>query len=76
MSVLAGVFLSKKGSNPLIISPGYKITEEESLTLTKACLRGYRIPEPTRLAHNLVNQFRRGELDQSNVAVVHPSMNT
>jgi len=47
---------------PVIISAGHKITLEESIELTLQTGRGYRIPEPTRLAHNLVNQFRRGEI--------------
>ncbi len=54
---------SKMRSNPLVISPGHLITTEEALTYTKACLRGYRLPEPTRLAHKLVNAFRKGEIN-------------
>ncbi len=53
---------SKKRSKPLIISPGNLITIDESLTIVRSCLRGYRLPEPTRLAHSLVNKFRKGEL--------------
>jgi len=47
---------------PVIVSPGHKITLEESVALSLATARGYRIPEPTRRAHDLVNRFRRGEL--------------
>jgi deoxyribonuclease V len=53
---------SKKGSNPLIISPGNKISAEQALEVVKNCLRLHRLPEPTRLAHKLVNEFRKGEL--------------
>jgi deoxyribonuclease V len=56
---------SKERSNPLIVSPGYGISAKESLDVVKSCLRGYRLPEPTRLAHELVNKFRRGEIDSS-----------
>lgn len=52
---------SKVRSNPLIISPGHRVSPGEALSITKSCLRGYRIPEPTRLTHYLVNTFRRGE---------------
>jgi deoxyribonuclease V len=52
---------SKIRSNPLIISPGNKITQEEADTIIKDTLRGYRLPEPTRQAHELVNAYRRGE---------------
>jgi deoxyribonuclease V len=53
---------SKRNSNPLIISPGHLVTLDESVVIVKNCLRGYRIPEPTRMAHNVVNAFRRGEI--------------
>ncbi len=58
------VLKSKVRSNPLVISPGHNITLEETLTITKHCLRGYRLPEPTRLAHKLVNSFRKGEITE------------
>ncbi len=47
---------------PVLISPGNRITLEESLELTRDCVRGYRIPEPSRCAHELVNSFRKGEI--------------
>jgi deoxyribonuclease V len=53
---------TKLRSNPLIISPGNFITLTESAEWVKKCLRGYKLPEPTRLAHNTVNAFRRGEI--------------
>jgi deoxyribonuclease V len=53
------VLRTKKGSNPLIISPGHLITLEESVSLVRECIRGYKLPEPTRLAHKLVNEFRK-----------------
>jgi deoxyribonuclease V len=49
---------SKSGSKPIFISPGYKITLEESVQLMKSCLTTYRIPAPTRLAHLMVNKAR------------------
>ncbi len=60
---IIGAFVRTKDHvAPVIISPGHLITLQESIDLTLACARGYRIPEPTRRAHNLVNQFRRGEI--------------
>jgi deoxyribonuclease V len=53
---------TKLRSNTLIISPGSLITLEESAEWVKKCLRGYKLPEPTRLAHKTVNAFRRGEI--------------
>jgi len=47
---------------PVYISAGHLITQEESLHVIKTSVRNYRIPEPTRLAHNLVNDFRLGKI--------------
>ena len=54
---------SKQGSKPLIISPGHKCTIEDALRIVKEMLRGYRLPQPTKEAHALVNRFRRGEIE-------------
>jgi len=56
---LIGIALkSKDRTLPLVISPGHKITINESVNIIKNCLKGYRLPEPTRLAHKFVNEFR------------------
>ncbi|MGZ3678374.1 MAG: deoxyribonuclease V [Ktedonobacterales bacterium] len=47
------VLRSKPRTNPLFISPGYKMTLENSLEVVLQTLRGYRLPEPTRLADKL-----------------------
>jgi deoxyribonuclease V len=60
---IIGAYLRTKDRvKPVIISPGNKITLDESLDIARTCARGYRIPEPTRRAHELVNMFRRGEI--------------
>lgn len=53
---------TKNAVKPIYISPGNLITPEESLEIIKDCVGRYRIPEPTRLAHELVNSFRTGNL--------------
>lgn len=55
-------FRSKNNTAPVFVSPGYGMGMENSLQIIQQCLGKYRIPEPTRLAHELVNRFRRGEL--------------
>lgn len=52
---------TKDKVQPVYISPGNLITAEESLEIIKNCIGKYRIPEPTRLAHEKVNQFRIGK---------------
>lgn len=54
------VLRTKKRTNPVFVSPGHLITQEESTALMKQCVTKYRIPEPTRLAHLLVNEVRTG----------------
>ena len=60
--IIGTALFSKKNSKPLIISPGNHVSVDEALDITRACLRGYRLPEPTRQAHNLVNAFRKSEV--------------
>nr|WP_067053924.1 deoxyribonuclease V [Mucilaginibacter sp. L294] len=56
---LIGIALrSKERCNPIYISPGHNISMQQSVDVIKNCIRGYRIPEPTRQAHLLVNKIR------------------
>ncbi len=50
---------TKARSNPLIISPGHKVSFETAVNLVQSCLRGYRLPEPTRFAHLAANRCRQ-----------------
>ncbi|MCZ4222763.1 endonuclease V [Pedobacter rhodius] len=47
---------------PVYVSAGHLITQEQSLAIMKKCIGNYRIPEPTRLTHDVVNDFRTGKL--------------
>jgi deoxyribonuclease V len=53
---------SRTNVKPVYLSPGHLLDHESTLHISLHCLTGYRIPEPTRLAHQLVNRLRRGEL--------------
>ncbi|WP_022670694.1 endonuclease V [Hippea alviniae] len=53
------VLRSKKNTKPIFVSPGNNISIESSLEITLKCLKKYKIPEPTRLAHNYLQQKRR-----------------
>lgn len=57
-------FRSKAKTAPVFISPGNGMGMQNSLEIIQQCTGKYRIPEPTRLAHELVNKFRKGELTQ------------
>jgi deoxyribonuclease V len=47
---------SKPRCNPLIVSPGHRVSMQAAVTLTLGCLAGYRLPEPTRLADRLASR--------------------
>jgi len=55
--VIGAVLRSRERANPLFISPGHLIDVAHALEFVRACLRGYRLPEPTRWAH----KFAAGE---------------
>mgnify|MGYP002780668200 FL=1 len=54
---------TKNRVNPVFVSPGHLLDLETALRLTLQTDGGYRIPEPTRRAHLLVNALRRGAME-------------
>ena len=57
--VIGSVLKTKPRTNPLFISPGHKVSVESATRLVQSCLRGYRLPEPTRQAHNLITDYKK-----------------
>ncbi len=55
---IAAVVRTKRKCAPLIISAGHRITLKTAVSLILSCLRGYRLTEPTRLAHLASNEIR------------------
>jgi deoxyribonuclease V len=53
------VVRSRTGVKPVFVSPGHMIDHRDAVRLVLKCCRGYRLPEPTRQAHILVNEIRR-----------------
>jgi deoxyribonuclease V len=53
------VVRTKNGTSPLYVSAGYMIDLASAVRVVLATTHGYRIPEPTRLAHLRVNALRR-----------------
>ncbi|MEJ0053905.1 MAG: deoxyribonuclease V [bacterium] len=56
--IIGAALRTKRAVKPMFISPGHLITLEESLDLVRNCVRKHRLPEPTRLAHEAVNEYR------------------
>ena len=55
--------------NPIFVSVGNLITPEESLEIVKNCLRGYRLPEPVRIADRLSKEKKSEYLSDFNSAL-------
>jgi deoxyribonuclease V len=49
--IIGAALRTKNKVNPLFISVGHKISLENSIYWVMECCRGYRLPQPTRLAH-------------------------
>lgn len=56
--IIGAALRTKKGVKPVFISPGHLITLEESIEIVRSCIRKHRLPEPTRIAHNTMNEYR------------------
>ena len=50
--VVAAAVRTKARSNPLYVSPGHRMDLQTAIHLVLESCRGYRLPEPTRQAHN------------------------
>lgn len=53
------VLRTKDNTKPLFVSPGHRITVETAARAVLESGRGYRLPEPTRLAHNAAEAAKR-----------------
>jgi deoxyribonuclease V len=51
--VIGAIVRTRTRVNPMVISLGHRISLETSVKYVLACSKGYRLPEPTRLADKL-----------------------
>ena len=49
--VVGAAVRTRASANPIYVSVGHRVSLERAVELTLACCKGYRMPEPTRLAH-------------------------
>jgi len=56
--IVGAALRTKTGVKPVYISAGHLITLPDALRIIQMCCTKYRIPEPTRQAHLLVNRLR------------------
>lgn len=52
---------TRSGVKPVFVSPGHRVSLEDSLRVVFGCCKKYRVPEPIRSAHALVNRVRKRE---------------
>lgn len=50
---------TRRGANPLYVSAGHRVSLPTAIGWVTQTLRGYRLPEPTRLAHLAAAALRR-----------------
>ena len=60
--VVGALLRSRARANPLHISLGHRVSLETALHWVRATLRGRRLPEPTRAAHDWAGAARRGAM--------------
>ena len=59
--VVGRVVRTRERVSPVYVSVGNGIDLSSAVELVLACCTKYRLPEPTRQAHNAANRLRRGE---------------
>jgi deoxyribonuclease V len=73
--IIGSVMRTKPRTNPLFVSPGHKVSVESATRLVCDCLRGYRLPEPTRQAHNHITDYKKtGAADKAAPAMTQSSL--
>lgn len=56
--VIGAVVRTRSNVKPVFISVGHKCLLKNAITITLACTTKYRLPEPTRLAHQFVGRLK------------------
>ncbi len=57
--VIGAVLRSRMGVKPLFVSPGHRVSIETAPEVVLSCCTRYRLPEPTRAAHNMVTELKK-----------------
>ena len=55
---IGAVVRTRKNVKPVFVSVGHKCTLDDAINVTLTCTTKYRLPEPTRLAHQLVSKLK------------------
>ena len=60
--VIGAALRTRPGAKPIFVSIGHRVSLETALELALRCTTRYRIPQPTRLAHQLASHGRIAEI--------------
>lgn len=58
--IIGAVVRTKERVSPIFVSIGHRIDLETSIKVVLECCRGYRLPEPSRQAHNFAGEIKSG----------------
>jgi deoxyribonuclease V len=61
--LIGAVLRTRKGVRPLFVSPGSKVDLPSAIEWVIKCGHGYRLPEPTRLAHRAASLMRSNGME-------------
>jgi deoxyribonuclease V len=61
--VIGTVVRTRTNVKPLFISPGHLCNFNDAIKYTLACTTKYRLPEPTRIAHQTVSKIKTGDIN-------------
>jgi len=53
--VIGAALCSRAGAKPIFVSIGHRVCLQTAVEITMKCTTKYRIPQPTRLAHQLAS---------------------
>ncbi len=67
--VIGAAVRTKEAAAPVFVSVGHRISLERAVGTVLACSSGYRIPEPVRQAHALVNRLREAGMDPARTGI-------
>lgn len=59
--VLGVAIRTRQNAKPVYVSAGYRVDLPSAMRVVLECGQGYRLPEPTRRAHQLATEIRRGK---------------
>ncbi|MDD5082000.1 MAG: deoxyribonuclease V [Dehalococcoidales bacterium] len=69
--VIGAAVRTRTGVKPVYVSIGHRLDLETAIYWAQQCCRGYRLPEPTRLAHLVAGSHLKQNQAAANVAVTY-----